>query len=62
MSWEESYPVAVVDEESDPPTVVLRYAEVSQAEWYLGHLRDHGGTVLREKVNRGGYGIDVSVP
>jgi hypothetical protein len=59
MTWESANPVAVVDEESNPPVVVIRYPTVSDAEWYLGYLHDHGGTYLREKIARGGYGIDA---
>jgi predicted enzyme related to lactoylglutathione lyase len=51
--------VAVVDEETDPPVVVIRYKTVAEAEWYLGYLREHGGTVTRAKIARGGYGIDA---
>lgn len=59
MSWEADNPVAVVDEEADPPVIVTRYQQVAQAEWFLGYLREHGGSVLRDKVDRGGYGIDA---
>lgn len=51
--------VAVTDTETDPPVVVLRYDKPEQAEWYLGWLREHGGTQARDKIDRGGYGIDV---
>lgn len=57
MSWETENPVAVVDVETNPPVVVTRYQGTAQAEWFLGYLREHGGQVLREKVDRGGYGI-----
>ncbi len=59
MSWETANSVAVVDEETDPPYVVTRYATVQQAEWYLGYLACHGGRYLAAKVARGGYGIDA---
>jgi hypothetical protein len=59
MSWEEANPVAVVDTECSPARVVTRYASAEQAEWFLTYLRDHGGSVLRSKVERGGYAIDV---
>lgn len=60
MSWETVNPVAVVDEESDPPgRVVIRYETVAKAEWYIAYLHEHGGTVTRAKIERGGYGIDV---
>lgn len=59
MSWETENPVAVVDVETNPPVIVTRYQETAQAEWFLGYLREHGGQVLREKADRGGYGIDA---
>lgn len=58
-SYERANPVAVVDVECDPPYTVLRYAKPEQAEWYLGYLAEHGGAVLRAKVERGGYAIDA---
>lgn len=51
--------VAIVDEECNPPVVVTRYESVAQAEWFLGYLAAHGGSVTRAKVERGGYGIDA---
>lgn len=59
MSWESVNPVAVVDEESSPPVIVTRYATVPDAEWFIGYLAQHGGTAIRAKVERGGYGIDA---
>lgn len=59
VSWETANPVAVVDEESVPPVVVTRYPDVKQAEWFIGYLGEHGGTAIRAKVDRGGYGIDA---
>jgi len=56
-SWEACNPYAIVDEE-DGGTVVARYTRLDLAEFHIGHLRDHGGTWLHAKVNRGGYGID----
>jgi hypothetical protein len=58
VSYETVNPVAVVDEESDPPCVVTRYPTAEQAEWFIGYLEEHGGTTTAEKVRRGGYGID----
>ena len=58
MSYETDNPYAIVDEESDPPWVVVRYDTRAKAEKYLAYLAKHGGTYLREKVERGGYGID----
>ena len=58
MSYEADNPFAVVDNECSPPYTVTRYARVEQAVWYLRYLADHGGTVLRAKVERGGYSID----
>lgn len=58
MPWEKDNPYAVVDEESNPPVVVARYERLAQAEFHISHLAAHGGAVLREKVERGGYGID----
>jgi hypothetical protein len=51
--------VAVVDIECEPNCVVTRYTRPEQAEWFLGYLSEHGGSVLRAKVERGGYSIDV---
>lgn len=59
MSYESDWPVAVVDIECDPNYVVIRYKRPEQAEWYTTYLADHGGAVLRAKVERGGYSIDV---
>jgi ribosomal protein L15E len=58
VSYESVNPFAVVDTESSPPRVVTRYTRLSQAEWFLGYLAEHGGTVTRAKVERGGYSID----
>jgi hypothetical protein len=58
MTWEQENPVAVVDVECDPPVVVTRYKTPGEAEWFLGYLAEHGGRASREKVERGGYGID----
>ena len=58
MAWKKANPFAVVDVENNPPVVIARYERLDQAEWHIGHLKDHGGTVLRKKVERGGYGID----
>ena len=51
--------VKVIDEECDPPVVVVRYATVEEAEWFIAYIRDHGGKKGREKVERGGYRIDA---
>lgn len=59
MSWEQVYPVAVVDEESRPVWTVTRCKTVGEAEWFIGYLHDHGGQAAREKIERGGYGIDA---
>lgn len=59
MSYEKDWPVAVVDIECDPSYVVIRYARLEQAEWYTTYLGDHGGSVIRAKVERGGYAINV---
>jgi hypothetical protein len=59
MTWATENPVAVVDEESNPPVVVTRYRTPEAAQWYLGYLAEHGGSVTRAKVERGGYGIDA---
>lgn len=59
MTWEQENPVAVVDEECDPPVVVIRYKTPEDAAWYLGYLSEHGGSAIRAKVARGGYGIDA---
>ena len=58
MSVERAYPVAVTDEEADPPVVVTRCKDVAEAEWFIGYLAEHGGSATRKKVKRGGYGID----
>lgn len=58
MSYESMNPFAVVDTESNPPRVVTRYAQLKQAEWFLGYLAEHGGAVAHAKVERGGYVID----
>jgi hypothetical protein len=58
VSYETDNPWAVVDEESDPPTVVARYHHREGAEFHLNLLLKRGGTAAREKVLRGGYGID----
>lgn len=57
--WEADFPVAVVDEETDPPVVVTRWKTVAQAEGFIEYLHTHGGKVTARKVERGGYGIDV---
>jgi len=57
MSYEKDNPVAVTDVECAPPHVVVRYRTRAVAEWYLGYLREHGGTVTRAKIDRGGYEI-----
>lgn len=59
MSWETDNPVTVVDEESNPPRVVARYPKVELAEWHIANLAEHGGAEERDKVERGGYGIDA---
>ncbi len=59
MSYEEDFPVAVIDIECNPNYVVIRYATVKQAEWFIGQLASHGGTTARDKVARGGYAIDA---
>jgi hypothetical protein len=51
--------VAVVDTETDPPYVVTRYETPEQAEWFIGYLREHGGTATAAKIDRGAYSIDV---
>lgn len=58
MPWEKDNPFAVVDEESNPAYVVARYERLELAEFHITHLHGHGGSVLRAKVERGGYGID----
>lgn len=58
MTYETDNPYAVVDEECDPPVVVIRYDTLAITEWFIAYLAKHGGTVTREKVERGGYGID----
>lgn len=59
MSYETDFPVAVVDEETDPPVVVTRWQTVAQAEGFIEYIRRHGGRKGTEKVERGGYGIDA---
>ena len=58
MSYETEYPVAVVDEETNPPYTVTRCRTVEEAEWFIGYLESHGGQATAAKVRRGGYGID----
>lgn len=58
MTYEKDKPFAIVDEESNPPVVIARYARLEQAEFHIGHLAATGGKYLRDKVERGGYGID----
>jgi hypothetical protein len=58
VSYATDNPYAVVDEECDPSWVVIRYDTLAKAEKYLAYLAKHGGTALRAKVERGGYGID----
>ena len=55
--YEKANPFAVIDTECSPPYVVTRYAKREQAQWYLDYLREHGGTVTRMKIDRGGYKI-----
>jgi hypothetical protein len=55
-TYEERFPYAVVDEET--PYVVARYETQAQAEFHIDQLHKYGGTVMRQKVERGGYGID----
>ena len=52
------WPFKVIDEETDPPVMVCSYDTLEKAEFFIDHLRKHGGTVTRAKVDRGGYGID----
>jgi len=58
VSWETSNPYAVVDVEEGLGRIVVRYETRAKAEWYLTYLARTGGSVLRAKVERGGYGID----
>ena len=51
--------VTVVDKETHPPVVVTYYDTPEGAEGFLLYLWEHGGTVTRAKVDRGGYGIEV---
>lgn len=58
MTWEQDNPWAIVDEECDQPVVVARYPHRKGAEFHLDLLLKRGGTAAKEKVLRGGYGID----
>lgn len=57
MSYASDNPHAVTDVECDPPYVVARYAKPAQAQFHLSHLREHGGSTIRAKVDRGGYAV-----
>jgi hypothetical protein len=52
------FPFKLVDTETDPPYEVASYWRKAQAEFHRDHLRRHGGTYIRAKVDRGGYGIN----
>ena len=60
MSWESDNPWALVDTESDPERVVARYTRDAGVWFHLRHLEEHGGSVTREKIRRGGYDIRMS--
>jgi hypothetical protein len=59
MTWESANPAAVVDEESHPPVVIMRCPTLEEAEHRLDYLWEHSDAVIRAKIDRGGYGIDV---
>lgn len=58
MSYETDFPYAVADTTSAPHYAVVRYERREMAEWYLGYLKDHGGSAARKKVENGGYAVE----